>query len=316
MALPSSLPSRRVLTLGIVLAAGVFAVWWLVHTQINSTPTPSDTLTIAGDKDKGYQPYSPSDDPDGDGLSTWKEIMVGTDPYQPDTDHDGTDDRTEIIGRRDPIKAGPNDELDQGDARLAAFANLAVGTSTRKTDQAFDLLFPTALSLADNQVDGAPANNADYQAVAAAVADQVSEEYPSHTTADLNIDPKVSSQAYPQQLATLVQNQRQNHAASMTTSELELVSRLAGGNKDALTELDAHITFYQGLLNQLLKMQINPARATTHLSLINNYEHVIAAIGQMEKISSDPLAGALGLEAYQQLADQNAALFENIFQEL
>ena len=50
-------------------------------------------------------------DTDNDGLKDWEEAIYGTDPRNPDTDGDQTQDGTEVTGSRDPLIKGPDDSL-------------------------------------------------------------------------------------------------------------------------------------------------------------------------------------------------------------
>jgi hypothetical protein len=48
---------------------------------------------------------------DQDGLSNEEENVLGTDPYNPDTDGDGYSDYTEVMGGYDPLKPAPGDRI-------------------------------------------------------------------------------------------------------------------------------------------------------------------------------------------------------------
>jgi hypothetical protein len=50
-------------------------------------------------------------DSDQDGLSDWQEVILGTDPFNPDTDGDGYLDGTEYKLGFDPKKVGPADKI-------------------------------------------------------------------------------------------------------------------------------------------------------------------------------------------------------------
>ena len=50
-------------------------------------------------------------DTDGDGLMDWEESLWNTDINKSDTDGDGTNDNDEIIQKRNPAIAGPDDLL-------------------------------------------------------------------------------------------------------------------------------------------------------------------------------------------------------------
>jgi len=48
-------------------------------------------------------------DSDSDGIKDWEEVIIRTDPNNPDTDGDGVLDGKETEQQRSPVKAGPND---------------------------------------------------------------------------------------------------------------------------------------------------------------------------------------------------------------
>ena len=57
-----------------------------------------------------------TDDPDNDGLFTWEEQILGTDPYNSDSDNDGIPDGWEYIYLMDP--ADPRDAHPLPDSAL------------------------------------------------------------------------------------------------------------------------------------------------------------------------------------------------------
>ncbi len=76
-----------------------------------------------------------SGDADEDGLADWQEELWKTDPSNPDTDGDGTDDGAEIAADRDPSVKGPNDILIQPSDYFQSevdFSNFASGTVSDK----------------------------------------------------------------------------------------------------------------------------------------------------------------------------------------
>lgn len=73
------------------------------------TNSPSIPLSTVVDKD---DPLSIAQkDTDGDGLKDWEEVIINTDPKNPDTDSDGTPDGKEVDQGRSPVKAGPHDKV-------------------------------------------------------------------------------------------------------------------------------------------------------------------------------------------------------------
>jgi hypothetical protein len=74
-----------------------------------------DTVSDLDEETHGTDPSNRSDafaDPDDDGLPTWREIDLGLDPFNPDTDGGGAKDGAEIAGATDP--ADPHDDDQTG----------------------------------------------------------------------------------------------------------------------------------------------------------------------------------------------------------
>ncbi len=70
-----------------------------------------------------------NDDPDGDGLSTTKELLAGTDPQKSDTDDDRLTDKEELnIWKTDPLDADSDDDtFSDGDEVRHGFNPLGPG---------------------------------------------------------------------------------------------------------------------------------------------------------------------------------------------
>ncbi|MGF1514652.1 MAG: FG-GAP-like repeat-containing protein [Elainellaceae cyanobacterium] len=61
----------------------------------------------------GLDPDDPTDagaDPDNDNLPTWKEVILGLDPFNPDTDGGGANDGVEVCSGTNPEDAGDDQE--------------------------------------------------------------------------------------------------------------------------------------------------------------------------------------------------------------
>lgn len=66
------------------------------------------------------------EDQDGDELADEEELVIGTDPANPDSDGDGYSDGVEVASGFDPLIAAPNDRLAEDDEVVAASSEKTV----------------------------------------------------------------------------------------------------------------------------------------------------------------------------------------------
>ena len=93
----------------------------------NGVAPPVIRLTIAIRNVDGLQPYG---DEDGDGLTNLREAELGTDPLEPDSDFDGTDDGEDNC----PALSNPLQTDDDGDTRGNACDNCDGVPNSDQTD--------------------------------------------------------------------------------------------------------------------------------------------------------------------------------------
>ncbi len=137
------LPSNKV---GLVLIVVVLVVVSTVFSSKIQRPKKAVDLqnvqlVVSRNTDSSYK----SGDSDEDGLADWLEEFYQSDPKNPDTDGDGTNDGDEVAADRDPTVAGPKDPL----ITRSDMINTQVGSSTpgTVTDQASIELFSQYLML-------------------------------------------------------------------------------------------------------------------------------------------------------------------------
>jgi hypothetical protein len=141
----SRTPSRRVLwtlVVTVAIVGGTIAASAVIDArdrrEANNPSTPSMPIEITRDPS-----LASLEDGDRDALLDWEETLRGTNPANPDTDGDGTQDGTEVASGRDPKVAGPDDSIETVaanlDAKLSAEYEAAreQGTLTDQFAQSF-----------------------------------------------------------------------------------------------------------------------------------------------------------------------------------
>lgn len=99
------LEGAGVLVLAVVVTLGIYAA---EKTGLGGT---TESETGASAQSEVVFTATVLADSDNDGLQDWEEALWRTDPADPDTDKDGTADGEETRHNRNPLRAGPNDEL-------------------------------------------------------------------------------------------------------------------------------------------------------------------------------------------------------------
>lgn len=96
---------KALLIAAVLLLAGGGFFWFLGGREKGGEKMPTPVFAAAPPA------YDSAKDTDSDGLKDWEEPIYKTNPENPDTDGDGTNDGEEIARGRDPLKAGPDDQL-------------------------------------------------------------------------------------------------------------------------------------------------------------------------------------------------------------
>jgi hypothetical protein len=88
---------------------------FILSTTLPELDSDGDSISDQDEKRYNLNPFDARDggsDPDKDGLACWKELLIGIDPFDPDTDDGGTDDGIEVTSGGNP--ENPNDDTNIG----------------------------------------------------------------------------------------------------------------------------------------------------------------------------------------------------------
>lgn len=251
-------------------------------------------------------------DGDEDGLSDWEERLWGTDSTKPDTDGDGTNDGVEIKEKRDPNKAGPNDNV----APELVNTLPATATSTLFTQGSFAQAYAeiyTRLSAGESLSDSQKEELAE-RLIADISGNPILQEKKAITIGDLNLinlETQTEYLAYKQGFLDSIKST----SPKEPENEAELMAKaMQTKDKAAFAKIAEIGKSHESLANALIKIKTPSILALTHLEIINSLYNLSLADAGMARAETDPMTAIAALQRYvagtQRLSSATAALSE------
>jgi len=300
-------PTRKIVPVFIaclVVLGGLFVL--LEYKNRGKTISNDDVISVA---DQKLIDSIANKDSDNDGLKDWEEVLWQTAPSNPDTDGDGTPDGAEIATNRDPLKKGPDDQLNLASASTTPRAARPLTAS----DQFSRDLFTRYVTIKQS----GSGNPADYDNYSDLVQSYLDKET---TTMSAKIygaaDFKVLANETPADVhrygnavgALFVADQDPG-----LENELIILQRATENNNPAeLAKLDGNIAAYKKILAGLLAAPVPKIFLPDHLALANAVSVVIAGIESMKLTFSDPLKTVASLQNYPDAAGNILPLLRSI----
>ena len=224
-------------------------------------------------------------DSDGDGIADWEETLWGTDKNNPSS-FDGISDSKYIENKKKEL----NIDTTKDENRL---------TETEKFAREF---FSAYMAMkASGQVDATTINNfsnALGQKIAnPAIIDQYSEK-------SIAIDSTNNGAGDPKKYYAQVKALFDNYRSSGMGDELSminngLVTEAQNGGGDLSKKLTDISASYKDFASKLIKIPVPKSLIDDHLKVANNANNTGISVGEMSKVSADPIVGLSGLSQYQ-----------------
>jgi hypothetical protein len=198
-----------------------------------------------------------SGDGDEDGLPDWLEEFYKSDPNNPDTDGDGTNDGDEIKEKRDPTIAGPDDAFPlQKD--LISEIDMAVFKANSLTDKTSIELFSQYLNLKKQGLLKPEEGAQMIEQISKNAVEQASLK-PIYFKENLNIVPstKESISAYGERLAQIALGHYTTMESYKNIKDISYFSKISqeykkyGENASVISVPDVFIDAHIALINQL-----------------------------------------------------------------
>lgn len=229
----------------------------------------------------------PHKDSDNDGLKDWQEALWQSDKNNPDTDGDGTLDGEEVANNRNPVKAGPDDEMVQNSNEIT--------TETTLTEEFSKDVFAQYLTLKDS---GVEFNSETELAFADSVLNSNYLAIPiqEYTVDDIEVASNIDPRVYAENMGLLFKA----HILTPGKSETVVFAEYSQTNDPVVLEsLDVPIKNYVSLRDSILQLEVPSELSAIHLEFINKLGGVISGLDSSKVLMEDPLLGVIGITVYQ-----------------
>ena len=238
-------------------------------------------------------------DTDGDSLKDWEEELWGTDLSLPDTDKDGTPDGEEIVNRRDPLKAGPDDPLDEASVREKTTLQ-STSTPLTDTDRLAREFFTTYLEI---KREGGTLSTESLQLLGERMFENAPVlTAPVYAESDLILShSKVQGviRTYGNTVGATI-----GAAPAFPESELDILSKAAKGeDREYIERLDPIIAAYAKLFDDLRQIPVPDGAQDEHLALLSSVSGIKVSIENMRKLFENPIVVLPAVALHKESAD-------------
>lgn len=252
-------------------------------------------------------------DTDQDGLKDWEEVVLGTDPKNPDTDGDGVLDGIEVKNERSPLEQEPTDYrppttgagtgLVTNSDNLTQLAMRGVVDQMLSTKLGNPNLPPPDTSKISREVS---------KQVLSAAKQQASKIlYDEKNITSTNDNSANAMKSYMQQLdANTVDIFK---FETKGNSELEILTRALQNNDfSVLSQLDPFLPAYESMLSKDQSIPVPSELATLHLSYLNFVARQLDAVRKMRSTEEDFIGSITAINTYVSSQQQLIAIVKEL----
>ncbi len=237
-------------------------------------------------------------DRDQDGVPDWKEVLIGTDPDNPDSDGDGISDGDELAQGSSPKTYGTAPE------ETAYVAPRGLPTTDALTRELLS-------KYADVRKDGVVTEEETRSIIADLVAARVpsSSPAPSYTFASLSVEDDVNLSAYENSLTEALRK-----AGEVREYELNVFARAISENSaPELAKLAATAAVYDAIRDHLLTLEVPRDLASEHLALVNELSAFSSAVRDLSTWGGDPLDALALINAFSETEERMASAMGEVY---
>ncbi|MEK7099499.1 MAG: hypothetical protein AAB916_03190, partial [Patescibacteria group bacterium] len=249
-------------------------------------------------------------DADTDGLKDWEEAIFRSDPHNPDTDADGTNDGDEIKQNRDPLVPGPHDAMATSTPEFVAWDDAPPGS--------VNLTGRLAQSLGQQLIAQRlinPEASIDPTAIAKEIAAGATAYQPTAPPLTIKDIIVVKDQSPAAITAWAKQVEAILHNAFRDNTQDEISLTLHAIQKDdytALVVIDAYIAAYDTAITRIKKISVPQLFVGEQLRLLGLLVQFMDIAHRLRMAEEDPVTAMASIKPYFTLADQTQTLNKEI----
>ena len=293
-------PTKKVKIFGAVVFVGVFGIIAYPHiskisTLFSGAPTennqidlvPLDETLLARD---GEFFAREGTDSDRDGLRDWEESLWGTDPNNPDTDGDGTEDGIEVNKGRNPLVPGPSDLIVSGST--ADFLLAQRSSSGPQPGNVSDVLSQGLFTTYVGAKEGNLSNTEQADKINSIATDALgSVKFQDfYTEKSFTTSPATDLGAI---------KKYGNELALAQVNLLDALSKAAPEGSTQYTYLSVIYSGHTKVLSGFSK--IPETLLETHIAITNNFANLASALYSIEEYETDPAKALFSLQQYDEI---------------
>jgi hypothetical protein len=279
-----------------VIAIAIICIALIVSVVLWQKQAKEKRLQVA------IETISPSDqkDSDADGLADWEEQSLGTDPYNPDTDGDGTIDGVEVDTNRDPLKKGPNDKIiKQTEVFTDPIDKPVEGTVTDQVAKDFFARYLLAKQQNKDITDEEAGSIALQTLNTTSIGQKTKDAFGINDITISKDNSKESKFEYMRKNEEIAKKYGQD----LKEGELNIInSAIQNRDEGSIKKLDAIANAYIKTAQETIKLSVPSDMAGYHLVYINTVYNLGNNIKNIENIFSDPISAFYAFNQYQESA--------------
>lgn len=282
-----TLPHKNVIVSAII-ALGIFlsAIFFAQKGEVSNDQQTSQAQTSS------IAQVATDVDTDHDLLPDWKERLYSSDIRNPDTDHDGTSDGSEVSAGRNPVVPNTAKEGEPPNDKLPYLIDPDFATSTTDMAGLKKEFFAKYLAEGSSNI-----KETTFRDLVKKV--NTKPFIPQHDIVSLNVssdNTREVTKTYLNAFGVIIK--KYLNVSKDKSEDMVIENVLTKNDAGSRAELQLYAVAYKNFAKDLLELRVPSSLAKAHLLIVNGYDGMGSGLLGIGKMLENPIDGAAGYEAY------------------